>query len=105
MTGRNRATMLTIVLALCAFTGCAKYVTPGAAAGLSGLADADVRELLERQPAASFPARLVSVRVQAPGYRSLTKQGYGGGRYTVITTRDVEQEPTSSASGVCPWWP
>src|SRR5438477_13167671 len=44
MTGRNRATMLTIVLALCAFTGCAKYVTPGAAAGLSGLADADVRE-------------------------------------------------------------
>ncbi len=92
MTGRNRATMLTIVLALCAFTGCAKYVTPGAAAGLSGLADADVRELLERQPAASFPARLVSVRVQAPGYRSLTNQGYGGGRYTVITTRDVEQE-------------
>ncbi|HEX9349399.1 MAG TPA: hypothetical protein VF919_17645, partial [Gemmatimonadales bacterium] len=25
-------------------------------------------------------------------YRSLTNQGYGGGRYTVITTRDVEQE-------------
>ena len=48
-----------------------------------------------REPTASVrnpAARLVTVRVQAPGYRSLTNQGYGGGRYTVITTRDVEQE-------------
>jgi hypothetical protein len=92
MVRRHVTGVLSIVLALFAATGCARYVTPGAGVALPALADTDIKELLDRKPTASFPARLATARVQAPGYRSLTNQGYGSGRYTVVTTRDVERD-------------
>jgi hypothetical protein len=92
MNERTGARILATVVALLAVTGCARYVTPGGGAALPGLADADIQDRLERKPTASFPARLAMARVQAPGYRSLTNQGYGSGRYTLVTTRDVERE-------------
>ena len=69
-----------------------RYVTPGAGVAPSALADWDIQELLERKPAAPFPARVAVVRVQAPGYRSYSNESYGDGRYSVITTRDVERD-------------
>jgi hypothetical protein len=32
------------------------------------------------------------VRIQAPGYRSPTAEGYGNGAYSIVLTRDVEPE-------------
>lgn len=72
--------------------GCATYVTPGSGIAPSTLADWDIQELLERQPAAPFPARVAVVRVQGPGYTSYSSQSYGQGRYSVVTTRDVERD-------------
>jgi hypothetical protein len=39
-----------------------------------------------------FPARLAVARVAASGYQSMTNAGYGGGRFSVITVRDIENE-------------
>jgi hypothetical protein len=72
--------------------GCASYATPGGPAPLSKLADADINAAMARQPTAHFPANLAIVRVQAPGYRSCTADSYGHGRYSVVTTRDVEKD-------------
>jgi hypothetical protein len=47
---------------------------------------------MARKPAATFPARIAVVRVQAAGYVSRTNSGYGYGAYSVVTTRDVETE-------------
>lgn len=81
-------------------SGCASYVAPGGPAdfralGLSADAQAaatapDLQGAFDRKPAASFPANVALVRIQAPGYKSPTAQGYGGGAYSVVTTRDVE---------------
>jgi hypothetical protein len=53
--------------------------------------DPGIATVLDKQPLASFPASLALVRVQAPGYVSYTSRGWGGGAYTVVTTRDVEK--------------
>ena len=45
---------------------------------------------MARQPQAAFPAHIVVARIQAPHYRSSRTEGYGSGRYSVVTTRDVE---------------
>jgi hypothetical protein len=42
------------------------------------------------QPLAKFPTGVAVVRIQAPGYESDTAKGFGSGRYSIITTRDVE---------------
>ena len=55
------------VLTTFGLTGCATYVTPGGGVAPSALADWDIEELLEREPASPFPARMTVVRVQAPG--------------------------------------
>jgi hypothetical protein len=82
------------MMGLVCMTGCtsARYVTPGRGVDLSGIADTDIRERLSRQPAAPFPARLAVVRVQSSGYRSHCIESYGEGRYSVVTTRDIEQD-------------
>lgn len=82
--------------------GCATYVTPGAAAdfhamGISkatadNLSDMDVEMAMNRKPAAAFPTAIVLVRLQGDSYRSATTSGYGRGRYTVVTTREVEKD-------------
>ena len=85
-------------------TGCGHYVAPMRGADMSlfgGRASADVRRqqtdpginrMLDRQPLAQFPASLAVVRVQAPGYRSYRCESYGRGRYSVVTTRDIETD-------------
>ncbi|MFO1355296.1 MAG: hypothetical protein U1F72_04030 [Gammaproteobacteria bacterium] len=83
----RRAFVLSIVLA-----GCTSYVTPGGPASIPAMTDADVAEALSRQPAAQFPVRLAIARVQASGYASATSEGYGAGRYSVVTQRDIETE-------------
>ncbi|WP_333609575.1 hypothetical protein [Arsukibacterium sp.] len=46
-------------------SGCASYTTPGGSVQLSQLADADINELMAKQPAATFPANLAVARIQA----------------------------------------
>ena len=83
-------------------TGCATYVTPGRAAKMEALGAAavdqknategGVAEAMAKKPLASFPAAVAVVRVQSPGYKSYTAQGWGSGQYSIITTRDVEAQ-------------
>lgn len=80
-----------LTTALLGLAGCSvAYTTPGAGMQMDALAKGDIRERLERRPAANFPANLAVARVQASGYRSYTQQSYGKGRYSVVTTRDIE---------------
>ncbi|QJR09243.1 hypothetical protein DSM104443_00280 [Usitatibacter rugosus] len=75
-------------------SGCATYQTPGAGVNVGNLskADEDIAELMKREPAAPFPARMAMVRVQASGYYSRNNQCYGKGQFCVVTTRDIETE-------------
>lgn len=90
--GRRPSVLFIAVVGLLVSTGCASYVTPGRAVALDHLAEGDIQERLSRQPAASFPARVATVRVQAPGYRSHSGETYGGGRFCVLTTREFERD-------------
>ena len=73
--------------------GCSvSYRTPGGGMDFAILAEADVEEIFSRQPMAKYPARVAVVRVQAPHYRSKTTRGYGTGRFSVVTVRDIETE-------------
>jgi hypothetical protein len=95
------ASLVLLVTAL--LTGCAAhYATPGRGADLGVLGvtpeerraqtDATIQTALDKKPLAAFPTAIAVARVQAPGYTSLTAQGYGAGRYSVVTTRDVERD-------------
>src|SRR5215510_7846552 len=93
MTIRIRA-----VGALCALmialltTGCASYMTPGGGVSIPDITTPDVADAMSRKPAAVFPARLAVVRVQGAGYESYSNRGYGRGKYSVLTNRDIETE-------------
>lgn len=82
--------------------GCATYTTSGGAVSIPQITDADIAETLARKPAASFPARLIVARVQASGYASYSNRGYGTGRYSVLTNRDVETESDFARLGAMP---
>ncbi len=74
-----------------------KYKTPGAGGDLSTLAgasltDKDIQKVLDRKPVAPFPAHLAVVRIQAPYYRSYMTESYGHGRYSVVTTKEIETD-------------
>jgi hypothetical protein len=92
---KNFKTALAMIVA-CGFVivgaGCASYVTPGAGVDLARLGDADIKELMANEPAAKFPANVAVARIQAPNYHSYRNESYGTGRYSVVTTRDVETE-------------
>jgi hypothetical protein len=103
-----RATALSVaLLAFAALTpltagGCASYVTPGRGAKMEAFGvrkddqtDGAVVQSLGKRPLASFPAGVAVARVQAPGYRSETADSWGRGRYSIVTTRDVEGDATS----------
>lgn len=66
-------------------------MTPDGGADFAIFADRDIREIMERKPAAPFPAHLAIVRVQAPQYRSYSNEGYGRGRFSVVSIRDIEK--------------
>lgn len=77
-------------------SGCASYTTPARGVSMDSLAaaDGDIRERMLRKPAAEFPAHIVLAHVQESGYRSYRHDGYGSGRFSVVTGRDVEQQET-----------
>ena len=102
---------LSIALMLLVFTviGCQSYVTPGRPfplASLSGLDQADpsgeseekdlvepyIREVLNRKPTAAFPAGAALVRIQESDYSSYRCGVWGRGRYSVVTSRDIERD-------------
>lgn len=86
----NTSTIATLAAFLLA--GCSAYTTPGGGISLFEVAadDAEIQERFHRKPAARFPAHLAVARIQRSGYRSHTVDSYGEGRYSVVTTRDIE---------------
>jgi len=92
-----------LLVALLLAGGCATaYTTPGRGASMQmfgetqqssrNMTDGGIQSILDKKPLASFPASVALVRVQAPGYRSHTASGIGGGAFTVVPTRDVEAD-------------
>ncbi|MDT7041624.1 hypothetical protein [Candidatus Nitronereus thalassa] len=82
-----------VLIALC--SGCASYVTPGGGVEIAQLTtspDRNINELMAIEPAAQFPASMVIARVQAPGYKNHRNESFGEGRFSVVTSHDVEQE-------------
>jgi hypothetical protein len=83
-------------------SGCASYKVPGGPADLRAMGvseafveqntDAAIAARLALKPLAGFPTAIAVVRVQDRGYVSYTARGYGEGRYTVVTVRDVETD-------------
>ena len=73
-------------------TGCASYVTPGAAVRLQDIDRPDIAAAAARKASPNFPARLAIVRVQAPEYRSHSSESYGNGRFSVLTTQELLTE-------------
>jgi len=84
--------LIILTLCLAVTQGCATYTTPAGGVNIPSLGDGDIAELMAVEPAASFPARIAVARVQSPGYSSRTNDSYGTGRYSVVTTRDIEDE-------------
>jgi hypothetical protein len=74
--------------------GCATYQTPGAGLSVGDFskADGDIAEIMERQPAAVFPARIAIARVEASGYYTRGAQCYGRGRMCLVTAHEVESD-------------
>ena len=97
--------MMTRAVALLALAaalgGCAaaKYVTPGGPARLDSIDRADIAEVAARQPAASFPARIAVVRVQAADYRSSTAEPLATGRFAVVPTKELISDDELRAIG------
>lgn len=89
---------LTLAVAAAAvLSGCASYVAPGPRADFSAFDSASMRENFTSKPAAGLPAWITAVRVQSPSYHSYLadREGSvysGGGRYSVILTREVEDD-------------
>ena len=85
--------MRRVVLALVLIcSGCASYVTPGAAVRLQDIDRPDIAAAAARKASPNFPARLAVVRVQAPQYRSYSSEAYGSGRFSVLTTQELLTE-------------
>lgn len=75
-------------------SGCVAYIAPGARADLKGLAPADIEAGFAVQPSKPFPATIAAVRLQSSAYSNFNLRQKGGlynvGKYSVITTREVE---------------
>jgi hypothetical protein len=80
------------VMLFASVCGCAHYRTPGGGVSIPAITDTNIAEALTRQPAARFPAHIIVARVQASGYASRSGQSYGTGRFSVLTTRDIETD-------------
>ena len=87
-----KAKIVLVLISIIFLAGCASYITPGGSVQLSQLSDININELMSIEPAASFPANITVARVQAPGYQSYKVDSFGEGRYSVVTTREVESE-------------
>ena len=90
--------------------GCANYKTPASGVNVGALAEEEIRaradddigRLMAVRPASPFPARIAVVRIQAPGYSSRTNSGYGTGKFSVVTVRDIEDEESFSRISTLP---
>lgn len=90
---KNLILITCLCLTIGGLQGCAsRYVTPAGGVDIAAITDEEIADLIKVQPASGFPARLAVARVQAPGYYSRTNSSYGQGRYSVVTTRDIEDE-------------
>jgi len=87
--------VLAIMLGGCA----ASYVTPGGPARLDAIDRADIAQVASRRPAASFPARIAVVRVQAADYRSSTAEPLATGRFSVVPTKELISDDELNAIG------
>lgn len=78
------------------FTGCRSYITPGAKADLQTFAPPSIQAGFDAKPSLPFPASIAFVRIQASSYSNYNLRRYGGqygsGNYTVIMTREVEDQ-------------
>ncbi len=102
----------TPILALCAvvasLSGCAtSYITPGAKADLQSFASTTIQSGFDAKPTNPFPASIAAVRVQASTYTNYFLQQNGGqygsgGRYSVIMTREVEDQAQFDRIGALP---
>jgi hypothetical protein len=111
---------LSVAIVIAGFCGCNSYTVPGRGANLNLMAadsgtsnptagdngsaktaGRDI-EIMQRTPTASFPAHIAVVRIQEPGYKSMTNEGIGGGRYSVITVRDIETDEDFARLGRLP---
>ena len=97
-----KAFRLAGVVAAVFLAGCTSYQTPGSGVSIPEITSPSIAEAMARKPAASWPARLIVVRVQGAGYQSYTNRGYGQGRFTVVTARDVETEADFKRIGAMP---
>ncbi len=90
----DRVYVLTFVLLpTLVWAGCGTaYVAPGAGVNIHDISDGDIKESFETKPASPFPARIAVVRVQQSGYYSYCNRGCGSGRFSVVTTRDIESD-------------
>ena len=95
----KRMRLATFLLAVALVSGCAaSYVTPSGGASMAEFAglgeqiDGDISKHFETRPAAAFPVHIAVVRIQDSGYRTKTQHGFGHGRYSVVTTRDIETD-------------
>ena len=107
LTARRALLPAALCIGVSAFVGgCASYRTPGAGVDISGISgdDAqDIGELMRREPASPFPARVALVRAQSPGYRAWDGAScHGEGQFCVLTARDVEQEADFQRLGRLP---
>lgn len=108
---QHRLLPLALLLAVLLASACQTYVPPGQAADLSGFvpsgaSEEEIQAILERKPAAPFPATLALLRVQGADYRSASYQrpsGARGDRFSVIGVREIETEQDAARLAALPW--
>lgn len=93
-----------VLVACCAalLAGCSSYRTPGSGVALGAITEADIAGAFQREPAAEFPARMAIARVAGSGYWSRSNSGYGGGAFSIVTTRDIETDASLERLGRMP---
>jgi len=93
---RSFALLASIAALVLSFTGCSTYMPPGAKADLQAFAPPSIQEGFAAKPTHPFPASIAAVRIQNAGYSNHYLDRYGGqwgnGNYTVIMTREVEEQ-------------
>lgn len=97
--------MRSLVLAVCCaavLAGCSTYRTPGAGVALGSITETDIAEAFTREPSVQFPARMAIARVAGANYWSRSNSVYGGGAFSVVTTRDIETDESVERLGRMP---
>ena len=83
-------------------SGCSSYATPGRGADFravgvtpemqqNGTSPA-MEEYLNKKPLAALPTGIAVARLQCSGYQSESTTSYGTGKYSIVTSRDVESD-------------